>query len=89
MGAQVMRKDPHIEDHAYDYVESVHTTFESDNSAFLRSIAISLARIADHLTVSEVENNLSVMADAFQSCDSKIDKFGNTLAAVIQAIKDK
>jgi hypothetical protein len=44
-----MRDDYGIEEGAYDYVESIKSSFESDNSAFLRSIAISLKRVADYL----------------------------------------
>jgi len=48
-----MRDDYSIEEGAYDYVESIRSSFESDNSAFLRSIAISMKRIADSMDMTD------------------------------------
>lgn len=44
-----MRDDYAIEEGAYDYVKQTESSFESDNNAYLRSIAISLKRVADFL----------------------------------------
>ena len=55
-----MRKDNRLEEGAYDYVDSEYASFESDDCASLRSIALSLKRIADSVDMGDTDEHMCI-----------------------------